>query len=42
LQYAKEHGIDAVVQEPHKRKPNIRPQGYAENFSPKRRQVWTH
>lgn len=42
LQYAREHGIDAVVQEPHKRKANIRPQGYAENFSTKRRQVWTH
>ena len=28
------HGIDAVVQEPHKRRPNIRPGGYAENFSP--------
>lgn len=42
LHYAKEHGIDAVVQDPHKRKPNIRPAGYAENFATKRRQVWTH
>ncbi|GAW36581.1 hypothetical protein RA2_03654 [Roseovarius sp. A-2] len=42
LQYAKEHGIDAVVQEPHKRKTNIRPGGYGDNFATNRRQVWTH
>ena len=42
LHYAKEHGIDAVVQEPHKRKLTVRPGGYAENFSAKRRQTWTH
>jgi phospho-2-dehydro-3-deoxyheptonate aldolase len=42
LEYASDHRIDAVVQEPHKRKPNIRPGGYAENFSPNRRQTWTH
>lgn len=42
LEYARDHRIDAVVQEPHKRKPNIRPGGYAENFSPSRRQTWTH
>jgi len=42
LHYAKEHGIDAVVQEPHRRKPNVRPGGYAENFSNRRRQTWTH
>lgn len=42
LEYAAEHGIDAVVSEPHKRKANIRPGGYAENFSTRRRQVWTH
>jgi hypothetical protein len=40
--YAKEHGIDAQVQEPNKRKPNIRAAGYAENFSTNRRGAWTH
>jgi len=42
LEYAADHGIDAVVQEPHKRKVNIRPGGYGDNFSPNRRQTWTH
>ncbi|WP_306152569.1 ETC complex I subunit [Roseovarius sp. MMSF_3281] len=42
LEYAKEHGIDAVVQEPHKRKPNIRTGGYGENFAANRRGAWTH
>ncbi|WP_299617941.1 ETC complex I subunit [uncultured Tateyamaria sp.] len=40
--YAKEHGIDAVVQEPNKRKANIRPGGYGENFATGRRGAWTH
>jgi NADH dehydrogenase len=42
VDYAKHHGIDAVVQEPHKRKPNIRPRGYAENFAVDRKGAWTH
>jgi NADH dehydrogenase len=42
LEYAQEHGIDAVVQEPHKRKPNIRAGGYGENFAVNRRGTWTH
>ncbi|MEL6564730.1 MAG: ETC complex I subunit [Pseudomonadota bacterium] len=42
LDYAKEHGIDAVVQEPNKRKPNIRPGGYGDNFATNRRGAWTH
>ena len=42
LAYAKEHGIDAEVFEPKKRKPNIRPRGYAENFAVDRRAPWTH
>lgn len=42
LDYAAAHGIDAVVQEPKPRKPNIRPAGYAENFATNRRGVWTH
>ena len=42
LEYAQEHGIDAVVQDPHKRKPNIRVGGYGENFAANRRGAWTH
>ncbi len=42
LDYARDHGIDAVVQEPHKRKQNIRPGGYGDNFATNRRTVWTH
>ena len=42
VDYAKEHGIDAVVQEPNKRKANIRPGGYGDNFATNRRTVWTH
>ncbi len=42
LDYAREHGIDAVVREPHKRRPNIRPGGYGENFATRRRGAWTH
>ncbi|HGG06356.1 MAG TPA: ETC complex I subunit [Aliiroseovarius sp.] len=42
LAYAKVHGIDAVVTKPHKRKANIRPGGYGENFATDRRSVWTH
>ena len=40
--YARRHGIAAVVIEPHERRRNIRPGGYGENFAPDRRQVWTH
>ena len=42
IEYAQEHGIDAVVQEPNRRKPNLRAGGYGENFATNRRQVWTH
>ncbi|MCZ0812063.1 MAG: ETC complex I subunit [Pseudomonadota bacterium] len=42
MEYAEEHGIDAIVLEPHKRKPNIRPGGYGENFATNRRATWTH
>ena len=42
LDYAREHGIDAVVTEPKTRKPNIRARGYGENFATDRRTVWTH
>ena len=42
VEYAEENGIDALVQEPKKRKPNIRPGGYGENFATGRRGAWTH
>ncbi len=42
LEYARAHGIDAIVQEPHPRKPNIRSGGYGENFATRRRGAWTH
>ncbi|MGH1425086.1 MAG: ETC complex I subunit [Pseudooceanicola sp.] len=42
LEYAREHGIDAVVTEPHTRKANVRPGGYGDNFATNRRGAWTH
>ena len=42
VEYAKEHGIDAVVLQPKKRRPNIRSRGYGENFASDRRGAWTH
>lgn len=42
LAYARENRIDAVVQEPKKRKANIRPGGYGDNFATGRRGAWTH
>lgn len=42
LEYAKDHGIEAVVTEPKERKPNIRARGYGENFATDRRGPWTH
>lgn len=42
LDYARERGIDAVVQDPHNRKANIRARGYGENFATNRRGAWTH
>lgn len=40
--YARRHGIDAVVIRPKRRKPNVRPLGYSENFAVDRRGQWTH
>jgi hypothetical protein len=40
--YAKAHGIDYIVTQPHRRAANIRTGGYGENFATNRRQVWTH
>jgi ETC complex I subunit conserved region len=42
LDYAKAHGIDAVVTEPHVRRANLRTGGYGENFATNRRGAWTH
>jgi NADH dehydrogenase len=42
LEYAREHGIDAVVRVPKTRKANIRAGGYGENFATNRRGAWTH
>lgn len=42
LEYAKDHGIDAVVVDPKPRRPNVRPGGYGENFATNRRGAWTH
>ncbi|MBF9047834.1 ETC complex I subunit [Rhodobacterales bacterium LSUCC0031] len=40
--YAKAHGIDALVLQPKTRKPNIRARGYGENFATDRKGAWTH
>lgn len=40
--YARARDLDYIVIEPKKRPANIRPGGYADNFAPDRRQVWTH
>lgn len=42
IDYANDHGIDAVVFDPQTRKPNIRNGGYGENFATNRRGPWTH
>lgn len=42
VDYAKERGIEVTVTEPHKRKQNVRPGGYGDNFATNRRTVWTH
>jgi hypothetical protein len=42
LEYAEEHGIDAIVIEPKKRRANVRMRGYGENFATDRRGAWTH
>jgi NADH dehydrogenase len=42
LEYAQSKGIEADVFEPKKRKANVRPGGYGDNFATNRRGVWTH
>ena len=40
--YAARHGIMALVKLPQKRRANIRPGGYGDNFATNRKEVWTH
>ena len=40
--YAQSHGIAFQVEQPKKRKPVIRPGGYADNFAFVRKGTWTH
>jgi len=42
VEYAAENAIDVQVQDPHRRKANIRNGGYGENFATGRRGAWTH
>ncbi len=42
VDYAAEQGLEVTVTEPHKRKANVRPGGYGENFATNRRGAWTH
>lgn len=42
LEYAAGKGLDVTVQDPKKRKMNIRQGGYGENFATNRRGAWTH
>jgi len=42
LDYAKDHGIEALVQDPKTRRHNVRQGGYGDNFATNRRGVWTH
>lgn len=42
LDYAAAQGIEAAVQEPKERKPNLRTMGYGENFATARKGAWTH
>ena len=42
MAYARDKGIEAIVQDPKKRSANVRARGYAENFAVDRRGAWTH
>ena len=42
LTYAELHGLEADIIEPTRRKVNVRPGGYADNFATGRRGAWTH
>ncbi len=40
--YAREHGIDYIVQPAHERRHVVRRTGYGDNFAHDRRMAWTH
>lgn len=40
--YAAQEGIDYMLAAPNERGPNVRPQGYGENFAVTRKGGWTH
>lgn len=42
VEYAERCGLAYVVEQAHRRRPNIRPRGYAGNFAHDRRAAWTH
>ncbi len=42
IEYAERQGIPYVVEEAHRRAPNVRPRGYGGNFAHDRRNTWTH
>lgn len=42
VDYAERNGIAYQVEEPKKRRPNVRPRGYGGNFAHDRRGAWTH
>ena len=42
IAYARAKGIAFTLQRPQKRKANLRPGGYGDNFATNRRTVWTH
>ena len=42
IDFAKAKNLEFSVQNPKKRKPVIRPRGYAENFAYERKAPWTH
>lgn len=42
VDYAKRHGVDAIVEEPPEMTVVKRPMGYAGNFAHKRRVPWSH
>ena len=42
ISYAKELNLEYSIRDPQKRKVNIRPNGYADNFAWNRKSPWTH
>ena len=42
VEYAEKNGIPYTVEEPKKRRANVRPMGYAGNFAHNRKGAWTH